>query len=203
VPGKGSGQLPRGAHGSCGRSPIYRGRTIVVISSPETDLFRFRDRGVLSREPFGSFPLYRPMIAATPFPAEPMSLSDEELVARIRGDEAQLFELLMRRHNAQIYRAARAIVRDELEAEDVMQEAYVNAFAHLDDFEGRAKFSTWMTRIEDIFDFVKANMPPNSPGKLSDQEYWAILAFDLKANGVDLAGKKLDATSAPGVVLHP
>jgi hypothetical protein len=140
---------------------------------------------------------------ATPLPAEPMSLSDEELVARIRGDEAQLFELLMRRHNAQIYRAARAIVRDELEAEDVMQEAYVNAFAHLDDFEGRAKFSTWMTRIEDIFDFVKANMPPNSPGKLSDQEYWAILAFDLKANGVDLAGKKLDATSAPGVVLHP
>src|SRR5262249_22783678 len=57
--------------------------------------------------------------------------------------------------------------------------------------------------IKDIFDFVKANMPPTAPGKLSDQEYWAILAFDLKANGVDLAGKKLDATSAPGVVLHP
>src|SRR5690242_2948389 len=87
------------------------------------------------------------MIAATPFSAEPTTLSDEELVARIRGGEAQLFELLMRRHNAQIYRAARAIVKDELEAEDVMQEAYVNAFAHLDDFEGRAKFSTWMTRI--------------------------------------------------------
>lgn len=87
------------------------------------------------------------MIAATPFAAEPMSLSDEELVARVRGGEAQLFELLMRRHNAMIYRAARAIVKDELEAEDVMQEAYVNAFAHLDDFEGRAKFSTWMTRI--------------------------------------------------------
>lgn len=67
-----------------------------------------------------------------------------------------------------------------------------------------AKFrKTQFHTIKDIFDFVKANMPPNSPGKLSDQEYWAILAFDLKANGVDLAGKKLDATSAPGVVLHP
>jgi len=67
-----------------------------------------------------------------------------------------------------------------------------------------AKFrKTQFHTIKDIFDFVKANMPPNAPGKLTDQEYWAILAFDLKANGVDLAGKKLDASSAPGVVLHP
>lgn len=67
-----------------------------------------------------------------------------------------------------------------------------------------AKFrKTQFHTIKDIFDFVKANMPPNAPGKLTDQEYWAILAFDLKANGVDLAGKKLDSSSAPAVVLHP
>src|SRR5438309_518443 len=44
----------------------------------------------------------------------------------------------------------------------------------------------------DVFQFVKANMPPDAPGSLTDEEYWAILAFDLKANGVDSGGKKVD-----------
>ena len=75
------------------------------------------------------------------------SLSDEEIVPRILDGQTALFEILMRRHNERIYRAARAIVRDEREAEDVMQQAYVNAYAHLRQFDGRAKFSTWLTRI--------------------------------------------------------
>ena len=58
-----------------------------------------------------------------------------------------MFELLMRRYNERVYRAARAIVRDEQEAEDVMQQAYVNAFTHLRQFKGSAQFSTWLTRI--------------------------------------------------------
>ena len=58
-----------------------------------------------------------------------------------------MFELLMRRYNERVYRAARAIVRDEQEAEDVMQQAYVNAFTHLRQFNGAAQFSTWLTRI--------------------------------------------------------
>ena len=53
----------------------------------------------------------------------------------------------MRRYNERIYRAARSIVRDEQEAEDVMQQAYVNAFTHLRQFNGSAQFSTWLTRI--------------------------------------------------------
>jgi RNA polymerase sigma-70 factor (ECF subfamily) len=53
----------------------------------------------------------------------------------------------MRRHNERIYRTARAILRDESEAEDVMQQAYVNAYTHLRQFDGRSKFSTWLTRI--------------------------------------------------------
>ncbi len=79
-------------------------------------------------------------------PARP-SVSDEEVVARVRDGELPLFELLMRRYNQRLYRIARAILRDEQEAEDVMQHAYVNAFAHLAQFEGRARFSTWLTRI--------------------------------------------------------
>jgi RNA polymerase sigma-70 factor (ECF subfamily) len=53
----------------------------------------------------------------------------------------------MRRHNERIYRAARAILRNEAEAEDVMQQAYVNAYTHLHQFDGRAQFATWLTRI--------------------------------------------------------
>jgi RNA polymerase sigma-70 factor (ECF subfamily) len=74
-------------------------------------------------------------------------LSDEEIVGQVLRGQTALFEVLMRRHNERIYRAARAIVRDEREAEDVMQQAYVNAYAHLRQFSGQAKFSTWLTRI--------------------------------------------------------
>ena len=77
----------------------------------------------------------------------PSGLSDEEIVSRVLEGETLLFEVLMRRHNERLYRAARAILRDDHEAEDVMQEAYVNAYSHLAQFDGRAKFSTWLTKI--------------------------------------------------------
>jgi len=60
------------------------------------------------------------------------------------------------------------------------------------------KFKT----AKDVFDFVKAKMPPKKAGSLSDEQYAAILAFDLKANGVDMTGKTVDATTAPTFVLH-
>jgi RNA polymerase sigma-70 factor, ECF subfamily len=75
------------------------------------------------------------------------ALPDSEIVRRVRGGDRALFEVLMRRHNQRIYRAARAIVKDETEVEDVMQQAYINAFLHLHQFEERAEFSTWLTRI--------------------------------------------------------
>lgn len=75
------------------------------------------------------------------------AVPDEVLVARLRAGESALFETLMRRHNRRLFRAARSIVKSDDDAEDVMQEAYVQAFAHLSQFEGRAKFATWLTRI--------------------------------------------------------
>lgn len=74
-------------------------------------------------------------------------LSDEEVVRRVRDGETVLFEVLMRRYNQRLFRVARAILRDEDEAEDVMQQAYVNAYTHLHQFEERARFGTWLTRI--------------------------------------------------------
>jgi RNA polymerase sigma-70 factor (ECF subfamily) len=82
---------------------------------------------------------------ATAVPAT--ALPDAEVVKRIRGGERPLFEILMRRHNQRLYRAARAVVKDEHEVEDVLQQAYVNAFTHLDQFEERSQFSTWLMRI--------------------------------------------------------
>jgi len=75
------------------------------------------------------------------------TLTDEQVVGRVLTGQTALFEILMRRHNERIYRVARAIVRDDSEAEDIMQQAYVNAYANLRQFAGKARFSTWLTRI--------------------------------------------------------
>ena len=75
------------------------------------------------------------------------TLTDEKIVADVLEGHTALFEILMRRHNERVYRAARAILRDDSEVEDVMQQAYVNAYVHLRQFNGRAQFSTWLTRI--------------------------------------------------------
>jgi RNA polymerase sigma-70 factor (ECF subfamily) len=79
--------------------------------------------------------------------ARSSALSDEDVVARVLDGETALYEVLMRRHNQRVYRAARAILRDDSEAEDVMQDAYVKAYAHLGQFDRRAQFSTWLTKI--------------------------------------------------------
>ena len=73
--------------------------------------------------------------------------SDDVLIRRICAGETACFEPLMRRHNERIYRTVRAVLGDDADVEDVMQQAYISAFQHLDRFEGRARFSTWMTRI--------------------------------------------------------
>jgi RNA polymerase sigma-70 factor, ECF subfamily len=75
------------------------------------------------------------------------ALSDEEIVSRVVEGHTALYEVLMRRYNERIYRAARSIIKDEDEAEDVMQQAYVNAYFHLRQFDRRARFSTWLTKI--------------------------------------------------------
>jgi RNA polymerase sigma-70 factor, ECF subfamily len=72
---------------------------------------------------------------------------DAVIIQQVLDGNTALFELLMRRYNERVYRAARSIVRDEQEAEDVMQQAYVNAFTHLRQFNASAQFSTWLTRI--------------------------------------------------------
>ena len=75
------------------------------------------------------------------------ALSDEEVVRRVIEGEPALFEILMRRYNRRLFRVTRSIVTNDLEAEDIIQDAYVRAYEHLNQFEGRARFSTWLTKI--------------------------------------------------------
>ena len=74
-------------------------------------------------------------------------LSDEDVVRRVIAGEPALFEILMRRYNQRLFRVTRSIVTDDAEAEDIIQDAYVRAYSHLSQYEGRARFSTWLTKI--------------------------------------------------------
>ena len=75
------------------------------------------------------------------------AIDDAELVARIARHDQAPFEALMRRHNGKLFRVARAILRDDAEAEDALQDAYLDAYRHIADFRGGARLSTWLTRI--------------------------------------------------------
>jgi RNA polymerase sigma-70 factor, ECF subfamily len=80
--------------------------------------------------------------------ARPLSASeDTALAGRIGRGEPDAFEALMRRHNAKLFRVARAILRDDAEAEDAVQDAYLDAYRHIGDFRGDASLGTWLTRI--------------------------------------------------------
>lgn len=87
------------------------------------------------------------MNASEPEGAISREMTDEEVVRRVVGGEVELFELLMRRYNQRIFRAVRAMLPNAEDAEDVMQQAYVAAYRHLEQFEGRSSFATWLTRI--------------------------------------------------------
>ena len=75
------------------------------------------------------------------------SSSESDLIVRIsRGDQVA-FEMLMRQHNGRLFRIARAILKDDSEAEDALQDAYLNAYRRIGDFRGEAGLATWLTRI--------------------------------------------------------
>jgi len=75
------------------------------------------------------------------------TLDDAELVRRVGCRDEHAFELLMRRHNQMLYRIARSILRDDAEAEDAVQDAYLAAFRNIAGFRGGARLSTWLGRI--------------------------------------------------------
>lgn len=79
--------------------------------------------------------------------ADAVRLDETALVDLARGGDEAAVRILVQRYNRRLYRVARAVLRDDAEAEDVVQEAHVSAFSALDRFHGRSSFATWITRI--------------------------------------------------------
>ncbi|MBX7097062.1 MAG: RNA polymerase sigma factor [Myxococcaceae bacterium] len=77
----------------------------------------------------------------------PQVPSDEQLVERVLAGDSAVFEILMRRNNPRLYRALRALLRDEAEVEDAMQATYLRAYDKLGSFRGTARFATWLTQV--------------------------------------------------------
>jgi len=84
---------------------------------------------------------------ASETPPDAAAPTDAALVDRARAGDLAAFELLMRRHNRRVYRTIRSVLREGAEIEDAMQDAYLAAFTHLDQFEGASRWSTWLCRI--------------------------------------------------------
>lgn len=86
----------------------------------------------------------KPLTAATVMPA---ASGEMQLVGRALAREVGAFRTIIKMHNQRLYRIARSVVRNDSEAEDIVQEAYVRAFAQLRDFRGESSLATWLSRI--------------------------------------------------------
>jgi RNA polymerase sigma factor (sigma-70 family) len=82
-------------------------------------------------------------------PTFPAPDADEDLLLarRVAGGDCLAFELLMRRHNRRLFRLARATLRNDAEAEDALQEAYLTAYRCIGEFRGEAALGTWLSRL--------------------------------------------------------
>jgi len=74
-------------------------------------------------------------------------LDDAELVRHALNRDAEAFRIIMQRHNQRLYRIARSVLRNSVEAEDAVQEAYVAAFSHLVSYRGESPLAAWLSRI--------------------------------------------------------
>jgi RNA polymerase sigma-70 factor (ECF subfamily) len=96
--------------------------------------------------------------------------NDEQLLEGARRGERAAVRLIIKQQNRRLYRIARNIVRDDSEAEDVLQEAYVRAFSALDGFRGEAQFGTWLARIviNEALACVRRRRPTVEISRLAD-----------------------------------
>ena len=75
------------------------------------------------------------------------TVSDRDLIVRTLGGDGTAFGLIVERFQRRIYRVAYAIVRDEVEADTITQDTFIQAYTHLARFQGRSELETWLTRI--------------------------------------------------------
>lgn len=108
-------------------------------------------------------------------PARRPPASDTELIAAVRAGDSTAFEAIMRQHNRLLFRTARAIVQNDADAEEVVQETYLKAYLHLGGFAEQARLSTWLVRIavNEGLARLRRRMPGGPPEALAE---WSMTA---------------------------
>ncbi|PQO94831.1 RNA polymerase subunit sigma [Massilia phosphatilytica] len=127
------------------------------------------------------------MQAAAP---NPSSLDDDALLRRIRAGDRDAFTDLMRRYNRRLYRVARSVLRDDAEAEDALQDAYLQAYRALPAFRGESALGTWLTRIV----VNAALMRQRKTGRLAEV---IELGADVGSDDAPLPRDRLDEPGQP------
>ncbi|MEY9325465.1 RNA polymerase sigma factor [Sinorhizobium fredii] len=114
----------------------------------------------------------------------PIAESHRRLDAPRSAPDLDVFRAIMQAHNRKLYRIARSIVRNNSDAEDVLQEAYVRAFTHFADFRGDATLTTWLARIV-INEALGRLRKSRRQRKLAETHQAEIIAFPLNSNSSD------------------
>ncbi len=126
--------------------------------------------------------------------------ADVELAQRALSGDGQAFLSIMQAHNQRLYRIARGVVRNDSEAEDVVQEAYVLAYAHLGSFRGGSSLGTWLSRIvinEALGRLRRGRRKAEMLGSIGSGQDATIIQFPVPA-GVD----DPERTMAQRQILH-
>src|SRR6185295_8627702 len=115
------------------------------------------------------------------------TLSDVELVARARARDGDAFRAIMQRYNRRLYRIARSVLRNDADAEDAVQEAYVSAFTHLAGWRAEASLATWLSRIvlNEALGRLRQNQPTVDIDTVTPRKEAEIIQFPHSADNDD------------------
>lgn len=108
-------------------------------------------------------------------------VTDMDVVRRVLAGDSALFELILHRYNQRLYRVVCAILVDDTQAEDAMQQAYINAYTHLGQFAGRSSLATWLTAI--AINEARARLRPRRSNTTDQLDELAMARIESKEIG--------------------
>jgi RNA polymerase sigma-70 factor, ECF subfamily len=114
--------------------------------------------------------------------------TDEVLVGAAKSGDRLAFAELWKRHSSAVFKVAYRITKNRDDAEDVIQEAWMRAYVHLNTFDGRAKFSTWLTRVvinSALMTLRRKRAHPETSMEITDGETWQPREFADQTKNVD------------------
>jgi RNA polymerase sigma factor (sigma-70 family) len=131
-------------------------------------------------------------------------IADIKIIEDVMAGDKEKYALLMRKYNQRLYRISKAYLKDEMEIEDVMQEAYIKAYQNLRKFESRAQFSTWITRIL-INECLQRLRKTNKEARLenNEEEIITMNLTDKKNPETESLNKELKTLLEDNIALLP